>query len=201
MQRRDFLKFALVFTSFSKAFAFKGGANLFVYYSRTLNTHILASYLQKQLGGDLCRLHTKKNYPQDYAKMVEMARKQRQDNIFPALQDFNANLKEYESIFILSPLWGMDICAPIKSFLFGRDFLAKNVFLIITNAGYGLGNAPTSLKQYAKNARILGILDYEFKDYEKIKPNLLSLNREKIRQNKAFAELDKKKIEDFLKLQ
>lgn len=133
--------------------------------------------------------------------MVEIARKQRQDNVSPALQDFNANLKDYESIFILSPLWGMDMCVPIKSFLFDRDFLAKNVFLIITNAGYGLGNAPTSLKRYAKNARILGILDYEFKDYEKIEPNLLSLNREKIRQNKAFAKLDKKKIEDFLKLQ
>lgn len=199
MQRRDFLKFALMSALFSKAFALKGGANLFVYYSRTLNTHILASFFKKQLGGDLCRLHTKKNYPQDYAKMVEIASKQRRDNIFPALQDFNVNLKDYENIFILSPLWGMDICTPIKSFLFDRDFLAKNVVVVITNAGYGLGNAPTSLKRYAKNARILGILDYEFKDYEKIKPNLLSLNEEKIRQNKAFAELDKKKIETFLK--
>ena len=48
--------------------------NIFLYYSRSLNTHILSSYAQSLVGGALWRTQTAQSYPQDYQVMVERAR-------------------------------------------------------------------------------------------------------------------------------
>ena len=49
-----------------------------------------------------------------------------------------------------------------------------------------------------KGAQIAQILDYKFKDYEKIAPNLRAQNEAKIATNSAFNALDKGKIARFL---
>ena len=46
-----------------------------VYYSRTLNTHILTSYLAYILKADLFRLETIQNYPENYDEMVKPQQK------------------------------------------------------------------------------------------------------------------------------
>lgn len=48
-----------------------------------------------------------------------------------------------------------------------------------------------------KGAKIAKILDYKFKDYEKIAPNLRAQNEAKIATNSAFNTLDKGKIARF----
>lgn len=50
-----------------------------VYYSRTLNTHILTSYLAYILKADLFRLETIQNYPENYDEMVKTAAKEREN--------------------------------------------------------------------------------------------------------------------------
>ncbi len=170
--------------------------NLFIYYTRTLNTHILVSYAQSLIGGDLARIQTIDDYPQDYQQAVALASKQRAEGILPPLQPYALDLQRYERIFIAAPLWDMDLCAPMKSFLHSANLDEKAIHLIITSAGYGLGKSVDSVKSYAN---VSAVLDYNFKDYEKIVPNLLSINMAEISQNKAFDKLDKAKISHFLR--
>ena len=170
--------------------------NLFIYYTRTLNTHILVSYAQSLIGGDLARIDTIDSYPQDYQQSVALSSKQMADGILPPLRPYVLDFQRYDNIFIAAPLWNMDLCAPMKSFLHSANLGDKAIYLILTNAGYGLGESVNSAKSYAN---IGAILDYEFKDYEKIVPNLLSINMAEIAQNKAFDKLDKEKIAHFLK--
>ena len=109
------------------------------------------------------------------------------------------DLKGFENVIIAAPLWGMDICAPMKSLLNSVNLQDKRLFLIITNAGFSLGESVKSVQKYAKIKQIAGVLDYSFKNYEKIVPNLLSLNQRQIALNKAFDTLDKRKIQAFVK--
>lgn len=173
------------------------GRNLFVYYTRTLNTHILVRYAQSLVGGDLLQIKTAQNYPKDYEQAVELSSKQRRDGFLPPLLPYSLDLQGYESVFIAAPLWDMDLCVPMKSFLSAVNLNDKSVYFIITNAGFGLGASVKSAKSYVKN--VAGILDYKFKNYEKIVPNLRALNERQIAQNTAFDELDKEKITHFLK--
>lgn len=205
LNRRSFLTFSFAFAfnlAFGKNLSSKTrveskGRTLFVYYTRTLNTHILIQYMQSLIGGDLLRIHTTQAYPKDYQRCVALASKQRIEGILPPLLPYSLDLTGYERIFIAAPLWGMDMCAPMKSFLSALNLDGKRVYLIITNAGFGLGASVKSAKNYVKN--IAGILDYKFKDYEKIVPNLLALNQRQIKANTAFNALDKAKIADFIK--
>lgn len=172
--------------------------NLFVYYTRTLNTHILANYMQGLIGGDLLQIHTAQSYPKDYQQAVALASKQRIRGILPPLLPYSLDLTRYDNVIIAAPLWDMDLCVPIKSFLSALNLGDKRVYFIITNAGFGLGNSVKSVKKFVKAQNLAGILDYKFKDYEKVVPNLLALNQAKIAQNKAFDTLDKAKIAKFV---
>lgn len=129
------------------------GRNLFVYYTRTLNTHILAHYMQGLIGGDLLQIQTQQAYPQDYQSCVALASKQRTQGILPPLKPFELDLKGYERVFIAAPLWGMDLCAPMKSFLSSVNLSSKELYLIITNAGYGLGASVKSVKKPCKRRK------------------------------------------------
>lgn len=79
--RRAFLGLCLgTLTSFAFGKSSKNellrGRNLFVYYTRTLNTHILAHYMQGLIGGDLLQIQTQQAYPQDYQSCVALASKE-----------------------------------------------------------------------------------------------------------------------------
>ena len=168
---------------------------IIVYYSRTLNTHILAKYLQSLIGGDLVRIQTAQDYPKDYQQLVELSAQQSAEGIFPLLKPYALDLRGYDNIFIATPLWNGDICPPIKSLLRGANLGDKAISLIITSAGFGLGVSVDSAKKLVK---IGSILDYEFSDYEKVLPNLRTINKSKITQNRAYDTLDKDKIMAFL---
>ena len=207
LNRREFLKTSskFAFAGFSVMMGLSpllanpnSSKNIFVYYTRTLNTHILVSYAQSLVGGTLWQVQTAKPYPKDYQATVALANEQRVGNILPQLLS-KPDLKGFENVIIAAPLWGMDICAPMKSLLNSVNLQDKRLFLIITNAGFSLGESLKSVQKYAKIKQIAGVLDYSFKNYEKIVPNLLSLNQRQIALNKAFDELDKRKIQAFVK--
>ena len=88
--RRAFLGLCLgTLTSFAFGNAsILRGRNLFVYYTRTLNTHILAHYMQGLIGEDLLQIQTQQAYPQDYQSCVALASKQRTQGILPPLKPF-----------------------------------------------------------------------------------------------------------------
>lgn len=200
--RRKFLKNSIkifaTFSSLNLGFASekRGAKNIIIYYTRTLNTHILTTYLQSLVGAEILRISTAQNYPQDYQATVALATKQRTQGILPPLKQHKADFSDFDNIIIAAPLWGMDICAPIKSFLHSASFGTKKVHFIITNAGYGLGE---SIKTAQKFVNVGFVMDYEFTLYEKIRPNLRTINEGKIRQNTAFTELNKDKIANFVK--
>ena len=168
---------------------------IIVYYSRTLNTHILAKYLQSLIGGDLVRIQTAQDYPKDYQQLVELSAQQSAEGIFPLLKPYALDLRSYDNIFIATPLWNGDICPPIKSLLRGANLGDKAISLIITSAGFWLGVSVDSAK---KLVSVGAVLDYGFSEYEKILPNLRMLNESKIAQNRAYDTLDKAKIANFL---
>ena len=70
--RRAFLGLCLgALTSFAFGNAsILRGRNLFVYYTRTLNTHILAHYMQGLIGGDLLQIQTQQAWTRRTIKAV-----------------------------------------------------------------------------------------------------------------------------------
>ena len=77
---------------------------LVAYYSHSGNTKAVAEKIQRLTGGDIFEITPKTPYPKEYNIVVEQASKEKARDFFPELAD-NGNVKDYDIIFIGTPVW------------------------------------------------------------------------------------------------
>ena len=73
----------------------------------------------------------------------------------PALADTDANIADYDTIFIGFPIWWYVAPTIINSFLEAYDFSGKKIVLFATSGGSGFGKAVASLQPSASKATIV----------------------------------------------
>lgn len=73
----------------------------------------------------------------------------------PELADTNANIAEYNTIFVGFPVWWYVAPTIINSFLEAYDFSGKKVVLFATSGGSGFGKAVSGLQPSAPKAEIV----------------------------------------------
>ena len=72
----------------------------------------------------------------------------------PELSDTNANIEDYDTIFIGFPIWWYIAPTIINTFLEAYDFSGTKVVLFATSGGSGFGKAVASLQSSAPKATI-----------------------------------------------
>lgn len=117
------------------------GNVLIIYLSRTENTKAVAEIIQRHTGGKLIGLELKQPYPTDYKAIVEQVRRENETGFLPELKTSISDLKDYDSIFIGFPTWGMRLPPPMKSFLSNNNLSGKVIIPFNTNGGYGIGSS------------------------------------------------------------
>ncbi|MEJ7647089.1 MAG: flavodoxin [Chryseolinea sp.] len=126
-----------------------------VYLSRTNNTKALAEMIQKEVGGTLVSLELEKPYPENYKSIVDQVAKENEEGYMPALKTKVDVIKDYDTIFIGFPTWGMKLPPPIKSFLGTYNLNGITIVPFNTNAGYGIGNSIETVKKLAPKSKVL----------------------------------------------
>ena len=79
----------------------------------------------------------------------------RDKNSRPALADRDANIAQYDTIFVGFPIWWYVAPTIINSFLEAYDFSGKKIVLFATSGGSGFGKAVTGLQPSAPDAVIV----------------------------------------------
>lgn len=64
----------------------------------------------------------------------------------PEIADTNANIEDYDTIFVGFPIWWYIAPTIINTFLEAYDFSGKTVILFATSGGSGFGKAVDSLR-------------------------------------------------------
>lgn len=169
-----------------------------VYYSHTLNTHILALYLHALLQADLYQIHTTQPYPSDYQAMVAQATHEKDKHFTPALQEDLSFLDSYHTLLVGSPLWSLSLSSPIRTLCAKAPLEGKSLAPFITNAGFGFGNALKEIRSLCPKTQILNAFEMPFKQLEKTNKNLKSFNQTALQQGTAFAQLPQDKIHQWL---
>jgi hypothetical protein len=95
----------------------------------------------------------KNPYPEDYEETVAQASRETRDGYLPPLAQFVADIRQYETIYLGFPIWGMTAPPAVRSFLRGHDLSGKDVRPFITHGGYGLGNSMDVVRALAPDAR------------------------------------------------
>ena len=110
--------------------------NLVVYYSRSSNTETVAQEISKSVNGEIKKIQLVKNISFGWSAFTALL------GLKGKIKKIDFNVKDYDNIFIGSPVWAGKSSTPINAFLSEVDFTGKNVFVFITQAD---GKAPNSV--------------------------------------------------------
>ena len=132
---------------------------LVAYFSASGTTAGVAKNLARAAGADLYEIRPATPYTRADLnwtdKQSRSSVEMRDKNSRPALADADANIADYDTIFIGFPIWWYVAPTIINSFLEAYDFSGKKVVLFATSGGSGFGKAVESLQVSAPKATIV----------------------------------------------
>ena len=132
---------------------------LVAYFSASGTTARVAKDLAKAAGADLYEIKPAVPYTradlnwQD--KNSRSSLEMRDKSSRPALADHDANIADYDTIFVGFPIWWYVAPTIINSFLEAYDFSGKKIVLFATSGGSGFGKAVAGLQLGAPHATIV----------------------------------------------
>ena len=134
--------------------------NLIAYFSASGTTARAAKELAQASGADLYEIKPAQPYTNaDFNWMDKKSRSSGEMNdpsSRPELADKNANIAEYDTIFVGFPIWWYVAPTIINSFLEAYDFSGKKIVLFATSGGSGFGKSAKGLKgSVAANTQIV----------------------------------------------
>jgi flavodoxin len=100
-----------------------------VYYSRTGKARMVATALKNQLGCEMGEIvsHSKKGV---FTIMLDQL-----FNRDDCQEPLAANLKEYNPIIIVTPVWFMRLSSPARKFIKTADLKGKDAYIVTTSGG------------------------------------------------------------------
>ncbi len=128
------------------------------YFSASGTTANVAKNLANAAGADIYEIKPAVPYSKaDLNWMDKQSRssiEMRDKSSRPELSDTNANIEDYDTIFIGFPIWWYIAPTIINTFLEAYDFSGTKVVLFATSGGSGFGKAVASLQSSAPKATI-----------------------------------------------
>ena len=132
---------------------------LAAYFSASGVTAGLAKNLAEAAGADLYEIRPAVPYTnadlnwqdKNSRSSVEMKDK----SFRPAIADTNANIADYDTIFVGFPIWWYVAPTIINTFLEAYDFSGKTIVLFATSGGSGMGNSAKELKLSVSDTAVI----------------------------------------------
>ena len=128
---------------------------LVLYYSQTSNTKVVAQEIATKIGADMEEIVPVQPYDGDFQTTIERSMQEREQGITPEIQPINADLSEYDVIFIGYPIWFGTYAPPVATFLNNVDLSGKKLVPFCTFGSGGLESSVKDLALAEPNAEIL----------------------------------------------
>ena len=101
----------------------------------TGNAHRMAQWIAQETGGDLFLIQTEYTYPVNYAQAVEVGEGQDIDGYHPKLASHVENMEQYDTVYLVYPIWHYTLSVPACAFLDEYDLSGKTICAFAANAG------------------------------------------------------------------
>ena len=128
---------------------------LIAYFSHSGNTKAFAETIQKQIGGSLWAIEPQTAYPKNYNQVVEQAKGEVDSKVTPKLAGKIDNLRDYDIVFIGTPIWWYTVAPPVRTFLAEYDMAGKTIIPFSTHKGSGLSGIDKAMQELQPKAKVL----------------------------------------------
>lgn len=133
-----------------------GGKNILIlYFSHSGNTRALAEHIHSRVGGDIIELKPAAPYTEDYDALVDLAKREQQENARPELATEIPDLAKYDTVFLGFPSWWGTMPMLFFTLLEKHPLDQKNVIPFCTHGGSRFGHSLEDLRKLCPNARLL----------------------------------------------
>ena len=121
----------------------------------TGNAEQIAEWVAQETGGDLFLIQTEYTYPVSYSQTVNVGEGQDIDGYYPVLVSHVENINQYDTIFLVYPIWHYTLPVPVCSFLNEYDFSSKKIYVFTTHAGSYFADSIQRIQEAAPNATVI----------------------------------------------
>ena len=128
---------------------------LVLYYSLTGNTQAVAEEIANRLGADIEGIACVDPYDTNFQACIQRCMQEREQGALPDIQPVNADLSQYDIIFIGYPVWFGTYAPPVITFLNNADLSGKKIVPFCTFGSGGLESSIADLKAAEPDAEIL----------------------------------------------
>ena len=143
------------------------------------NTELMAHMLKNIIGCEIVPITlTGEKYPSSYMDTVTVAGKELKNDARPAVEEID--VKDYDSIILVYPLWWGTIPMPVATFLENTDLSGKKLYLLATQGSMGFGSSVSDIKDLAKGAEVIEGLSIYCDDIPNVRDELAAWVKESI---------------------
>lgn len=126
--------------------------NYAVGYIEKGNTEVLAEYVKEFTGADMFKVEPVVEYPKEYSNCIEEAKVRRGN---APIKESLSSISEYDTIYIMTPIYWGTIAPELETQLRLLDFTGKNIRIVTTHEGSGLGTVVNDIKRICIGANVL----------------------------------------------
>lgn len=118
------------------------------------NTQYVAYVIQENTGADIFRIVPEKPYTTNHSDLVDLAKKEQNEDARPAIKEHIENLDEYDTIFIGYPNWWGDMPMILYTFFEEYDFSGKTIYPFNTHGGSGFSGTIRTIAELEPDADV-----------------------------------------------
>jgi flavodoxin len=130
---------------------------LIAFFSAEGTTKAKAQLLKEATGADIYEIKPETPYSAEdvnWRKPFSRCNKEWLKKAKLPLADTNANIKDYDTIYLAFPIWYFTAPLIIRSFFDSYDFSGKKIVVFATSGGSDFKKAVDFIKDYAKGAEV-----------------------------------------------
>ena len=119
------------------------------------NTEQIAGWIAEMTGGDLFLIQTEYTYPVDYDQTVEVGEGQDIDGYRPNLISHLEQVEQYDTVYLVYPIWHYTLSVPTAAFLDEYDFSGKTIYAFAANAGSRFADSIEKIQAAEPGATVI----------------------------------------------
>lgn len=149
--------------------------SIVIYYSYGGNTRKAAGQIAAAIHADLEEIETVKPYTGSYDQVVDQGQQEVNRGFRPKLKPIHADLSQYDTIVLGSPVWWYTFAPAMNSFLHSADLSGKSIYPFATNGGW-IGHTFKDFAKACPDAKVHAGLNIRFNEDVQLTPESDVLN-------------------------
>lgn len=121
---------------------------------------VIAHMIAKETDGTLHSIKTEKVYPADYQSLVDIGQEEKGENARPVLTSTLEGLENYDTVFLVYPMWWHDLPMAVHTFLDTYDFSGKTIIPYALHGGGGPENSSAIIAEAEPEAKVAEAGEY-----------------------------------------